>query len=147
MIMKRFWSKVKKTPDCWFWLGCTAGGGYGWFWRNGGPEYAHRVAYELIFSAIPQGMDVLHHCDNKRCVNPAHLFLGKHIDNMRDMINKGRGVFLKGEEHGQAKLTWKEVNEIRASYPIIGSQRKLAKQFGVSQHQIFLIINNKNWRI
>jgi len=94
----RFLSKIDKTaPDgCWLW---TAGkfspvrhgfGRYGAFWVGGKMRYAHRVAWEIFIGDIPSDMNVLHSCDNPPCCNPEHLFLGTQLDNVRDMISKGR---------------------------------------------------------
>ena len=89
---ERFWSRVgKKEPDdCWEWLGCKSGYGYGVFWFNGRRIGAHRVAYELVVGPIPQGAVICHRCDNTSCCNPAHLFAGSQADNMRDALQKDR---------------------------------------------------------
>ena len=87
---QRFWEKVLKTESCWIWVGCKQSG-YGFIFGVGG---AHRAAWKLLRGEIPDGMEVLHNCpggDNPACVNPAHLWLGTHADNMRDMKEKGRG--------------------------------------------------------
>lgn len=92
----RFWSKVDRTgTGCWLWLASLTGAGYGQFWLNGRREGAHRVAWELTYGPIPDGLLVCHDCpdgDNPRCVNPAHLFLGTTKDNADDMVAKGRGA-------------------------------------------------------
>jgi hypothetical protein len=90
----RFWAKVEKAgpDDCWLWAGATVPNGYGKISRGGssGLLLAHRVSWILAKSEIPEGQLVLHRCDNRLCVNPAHLFLGTHGDNARDMVAKGR---------------------------------------------------------
>jgi hypothetical protein len=94
----RFWSKVAKTRDgCWEWAGGMFNSGYGQFCIRHHPYLAHRVAYELTYGPIPSGSGyhgtcVCHRCDNKSCVNPSHLFLGTHQDNIRDRVAKGRSA-------------------------------------------------------
>lgn len=91
-IRKRFWKKViiLGCDECWIWTSSRHRQGYGTFSINNECNLAHRVAFELRFGKISDGLDVLHSCDNPPCVNPYHLFLGTHNDNMRDMIKKGR---------------------------------------------------------
>ncbi len=87
---ERFWSRVEKTDGCWLWRGHCDRLGYGQFWLGPGHTSAHRAAWILTNGFIPDGLNVLHTCDNCRCVRPGHLFLGTHLDNMRDMVTKGR---------------------------------------------------------
>lgn len=88
---KRFWDCVSKGDGCWVWRRGAGSHGYGQFYfEPGKPRLAHRVAWELENGPIPTGMQVLHKCDNKKCVRPDHLFIGTQLDNMRDMIAKGR---------------------------------------------------------
>jgi|ERR1041385_1929703 len=91
-VAVRFWTKVEKTPTCWIWTGAQDRHGYGYFHfgkRNEAVK-AYRMAYELAVGPIPEGMHVLHRCDNPPCVNPAHLFIGTHRDNMQDSWRKDR---------------------------------------------------------
>lgn len=93
--MERFWKKVdKKEPDeCWEWKGGIRGkNGYGAFKYEGKTASAHKVSYLISNGEIPDGMLVCHTCDNRKCVNPKHLFLGSHQDNYDDAIQKGRIV-------------------------------------------------------
>lgn len=94
LVLDRFWSKVADgaEDECWEWQASRGSTGYGQFamWPRGMVK-AHRFAWELTNGAIPPGMFVCHRCDNPLCVNPGHLFLGSHDDNMRDMWTKGRG--------------------------------------------------------
>jgi len=107
----RFWNYVDlRGPDeCWGWLGSFDRGGYGRFDSKG----AHRVSHSLNVGAIPDGMCVLHRCDNPACVNPKHLFLGTCKDNVVDMVSKGRNAKTTGEDNFGAKLTNQQVLAIR----------------------------------
>lgn len=88
--LDRFMGKVDASGDCWVWTGSVAPNGYGRFFLDGKVVYAHRAAYELTHGTIPDGLYVCHHCDNPRCVQPDHLFLGTPSDNALDKVQKGR---------------------------------------------------------
>src|SRR6185295_8692220 len=95
-VKTRFWGKYIPVTEsgCWIWDSFCRRGGYGQFGiRNGVMVYAHRMAYWLAFGEFDESLDVLHRCDVPVCVNPNHLWLGTHKENMHDMISKGRGVF------------------------------------------------------
>jgi hypothetical protein len=96
----RFWAFVKKgTPEeCWEWTGYRHEEGYGVFTVNSKQKKAHRLTWEFVFSPIPDGLEVCHKCDNPPCCNPSHLFLGTHVDNISDMINKGRASWQKSKK-------------------------------------------------
>jgi len=85
-----FWEKVEKTDACWNWKAFIDYKGYGQFGFKNKVVRSHRVAWELTFGPIPSGLHVLHRCDNRKCVNPAHLFLGTNKDNVNDRELKGR---------------------------------------------------------
>lgn len=140
--MERFWSKVDKSGDCWEWTASCGQTGYGQFWLNNTARRAPRVAWELTRGEIPSGLHVLHTCDNRSCVNPAHLFLGTNYDNVLDKMSKGRHVAHKGELCGASKLTLEQVRYIRYSS---AKARNLAEVFKVSRQNIHSIRNRNSW--
>lgn len=136
-IEERFWSKIRKTTDCWLWEGSKSSG-YGKICVNNKSVSVHRISFILHKGKIPKGMSVLHTCDEPSCVNPNHLWVGTHRENMMDRDNKGRS--------GTAKLNRKKVKEIRNIYSTRDcTQEELGKQFGVSTTAISNIIKNKRW--
>jgi len=139
-LADRFFRNVEKTEGCWNWVGYMYQQGYGAFASMGKMYGAHRVSYELANGTIPEGLLVRHTCDNRRCVNPAHLITGTHQENMRDMTERGRQ---KGG--GKSILTEEQVKEIRA---IGNSQRVIdtAEKYGISQAQIYRILRKVNWK-
>lgn len=142
----RFWARVDRSGDCWAWQGRTVKG-YGHFDVHGQTKLTHRVAYELAYGDIPDGMDILHRCDNPSCVRPEHLTPGTHADNMADMMAKGRNRQPSGERHPRAKLTWEQVREIRWRYAAGGVGLKtLGAEYRVHFSLISLIIREKIWR-
>lgn len=147
-MLKKFWSKVNKTNDCWLWIGCLKDGRYGSFYFRKKGERAHRVAWILTYGDIPEELCVLHKCDNTLCVNPEHLFLGTQLDNIKDRDSKGRcnpgDSFKKGSLHKMAKLKEENILEIRKLYKQF-SQQKIAEQFGVSIMTINRILLRKTW--
>lgn len=142
-LEERFASKVRVSDSgCHEWIGATRNG-YGHFAMPGGPVYAHRVAYELARGTIPDGLDVCHSCDNRRCVNVEHLFVGTRAENMADAKSKGRTTL--GERHGLAKLTVESVREIRAMRERGAKYREIAKLFGVSETQAYNVATGRHW--
>lgn len=142
--MKRFWSKVDKTGDCWEWMAGKFTAGYGTFYMDGRSRYAHRVSYLLSKGNLDDDMLVCHKCDNRSCVNPDHLFLGTHLDNHRDKERKGRGNQVRGEKHYMAKLTEKDVLTIRASKGRV-MQKDLASKFNIHPTTISHIWRGITW--
>lgn len=136
---------------CWVWQGKSRSGAckkYGRIKVNGVTMAAHRYSWELYNDQkIPEGMVVMHKCDNPECVNPDHLIVGTLSDNMKDMVKKGRNVSnfrlgLKGEDAGNSKLKKDQVVKIfNDSRP----QRQIAKDFGITQAAVSLIKRKKTW--
>lgn len=143
---ERFEEKYIPEPNsgCWLWIGAM-GNLYGVIVINGRNIRAHRCSWTLYKSSIPEGMCVLHRCDIPTCVNPDHLFLGTHLDNMRDKIKKGRGVSPKGELCGAAKLTNKEVLEIRKLLKDGVNHSYISKMYNTSKTNVNSIKNKKSW--
>lgn len=143
----------KSNGDCWKWMGARNDRGYGVIGqgaRKQGISKAHRTAYELFyFTKLTKGQCICHSCDNPACVNPQHLFLGTQADNIADMIAKGRNVLppiRKGEQCNFAKLTNKQIRQIRKLAKDGFSSRKLARRFEVSKTTILQIVKRKSWR-
>ena len=146
-IETRFWTKV--TPlgpgDCWEWCGDTVAGGYGRFRVDGKKELAHRVAFALELGEIPDGMLVLHSCDNPPCCNPDHLRLGTCEDNEADKRERSRHHSPGGERNTQAKLREADVGFIRMWLDLGYTQQKIADAFGVHHSTISMIKTGKSW--
>ncbi len=143
--MKRFWNKVDKSGDCWEWSGAVIGSGYGHLWVEGKTILAHRYSYSLVHGFVPDGMLVCHRCDNKRCVNPDHLFVGTHRDNTLDAVSKGR-MGGRGEKNDNSKLCKEDVREIRRLYSLGVTQRVLGEMWKTSQANVSLVVLRKRWR-
>lgn len=147
---QRFWEKVERRgiDDCWFWQASIVGSGYGYFRAEGRMVYAHRYAYELRHGFIPEGLYILHHCDQPGCVNPKHLYAGTLADNTRDMLDRKRGRpgSSPGEKNASAKLTWAQVKEIRKRHRSGESRQDLADEFGVSPLTIWEIATGRTWK-
>lgn len=142
---ERFAERIEVIESgCWEWQGSKSDTGYGCFY-DGRAYRAHRYSWIQANGPIPAGLLVLHECDNRACVNPAHLFLGTHQENSVDMVAKGRQRRPRstaGEMHGEAKLTDAAVREIRTS---TATGRSLAAKFGVSESAVSLVRRGKAW--
>lgn len=156
----RFQEKVHMASACWEWTGHKSDQGYGVFGIGKRKYYAHRIAYEQTLGAIPSKLCVCHHCDNRSCVNPAHLFLGTVRDNNLDMVAKGRasgGVSGAnnpqrkrppyGERNPRHKLAAVDVLAIRRRYALGGcTLRSLATEYGVHNGTIGRILLGQRWQ-
>ena len=156
-------NKIEKIPfsGCWIWTASCTANGYGQIRFNQKQTYSHRVSWILHNGEIPDGLNVLHKCDVRCCINPDHLFLGTQLENIKDMIAKGRGnhgwkagkpSYNKGkksvtakEKHWKAKVTEKDVSEIRSRYLAGEAQKKIGFDYGIKQAQVSRIVRNLNW--
>jgi hypothetical protein len=156
-LEERFWSRVDKAAGadaCWLWNGHLNAYGYGTLGAGDSGRgdgrlrtmRAHRVSWEMANGPIPEGMHVCHTCDNRKCVNPAHLFLGTNADNVADKVAKGRGSRAAGSTNGFAKLTEAQVCEMRQDYARGGvTYPQLASRYGINQATVGKIITGKQW--
>lgn len=174
LALVRLEARSRWNGECKIWTGCREKAGYGKIGYKDKTIRTHRLAWILTYGEIPDGLWVLHHCDNRACVRPNHLFLGTIQDNITDMCNKGRQASgdrngththpervargdrngmrthpekrCKGELQGSSKLTEEKVLRIRARYSLGGiSQLELAVEYGVVRSNISNIINHKRW--
>lgn len=145
----RLLKHVLITPTCWLWTGSfyTQFGQptYGQFWLDGKRTGAHRASYILHKGPIPEGLDVLHSCDIKACVNPDDLHAGTHRQNIAEARERRGNWSLAGEYHGRAKLTQANVDAIRAALAQGARQADLAARYGVSQVHISHIARGTRW--
>lgn len=141
ILVKKFHSKFKINPltDCWDWCGNIASNGYGRIIYQYKQYSTHRLSWEIHNGKIPEGMFVCHHCDNKKCVNPNHLFIGTCKDNVQDYITKFDHI-------GNKKLSQHEVLEIIRLRKEGKSERRLSKIFKISRSSIRNILHGKSWK-
>ena len=144
----RFFAKIEKSANCWIWKGAINSTGYGTFFLSLKNIPAHRASWIIHNGDIPKNMEVCHHCDNPICVNPGHLFIGTHGDNMRDMQKKGRRKpsRMVGAINPMSVLSKEDVENIRDIYSLGGlTQKQIGAYFGVKQTTISAIVNRVNW--
>lgn len=151
-FVQRFWNRVdvRGPNECWVWLGSVCGSKsiYGNVAYHGRLQKSHRVAYELMHGLIPKGMCACHHCDNRLCCNPSHIFIGTQKDNVRDMMQKGRdghGV-LRGEESPVSKYTSRQAMQVKRLRLKGVSQKQIAVRTGVSKTAVGAICQGRVWR-
>lgn len=149
-LEERFWEKVdiRSNDECWNWVACVHPSGYGQFNINRKMFGSHRIAWELVNGKIPDGMCICHHCDNRICCNPKHLFLGTMEDNSHDRDNKGRAKIPdnRGENHGLSRLTVSDVIEMRKLFAWEGyTYLELSKKFGITKSTAREIIKRRKW--
>lgn len=143
--MERIASRTDKSGDCWLWVGTKDRDGYGVINIDRRMRFTHRVVWEHTNGKSPKGLCVCHRCDEPACINPSHLFLGTHADNMRDMFAKGRAnpQSRRGEKNARAKLTEAAVIAIRADKRPF---RFIARDHGVVPAHISNVKARKTWR-
>ena len=144
-LLERFGGRYERrgVNECWPWLLAPNSSGYGEFSHKGVRYLAHRVATTIRHGPIEE-FDALHSCDIRICVNPAHLSPGTKDDNRQDCVQKRRQARRDG--HGQAKLTWAKVKEIRRRAAAGEFHRVLAHEFGVAKSNIGSIVNELTWK-
>lgn len=145
----RILNKVRIASNgCWIW-GNIKPGNYAMLHENGKTIHMTHVFWGLAYGPIPHGLQALHDCpncqDDTRCVNPDHLWLGTHQDNMDDKEAKGRGHQLSGEKCWAAKLNKESALEVRRRYKL-GLGVKLAREYGVTPVAILKIVKRKSWK-
>lgn len=152
-LLDLFFSRINYgLSDCWYWVGGRSYIGYGKVAaaRNYGSKEiaAHRLSWELFNGPVPDSFKVLHRCDVRACVNPAHLFLGSQADNVADMVAKGRDrqIPLHGEANPQARLTTEQVRSIRVASEAGEAQGAIARRFGVAVMTVNRIVRGATWR-
>lgn len=133
------------TTDCWEWQSTRLPNGYGTLTFKGKSYYAHRVAWEITNGAIADGVFVCHHCDNRACCNPAHLFLGTPAENSADMAVKGRADRPNGESNPHSRLRDDDVRAIRNLAAAGLSNREIARQYQLSDSHVWGIVKRKCW--
>lgn len=144
----RLWANVDKGAhdECWEWASGTTDD-YGRIRFYGEHLKAHRVSYELANGPIPAGLHVCHACDNPKCCNPAHLWLGTHIENMADRDEKGRNKIRLGKDHHSCRFGEADIYEIRWQRDRkLLSQRALAKAYSVDKSTIQAIEKRDTWK-
>ena len=151
-ILARIFNRIIINPDtnCWNWQGTVNLQGYATMGINRKTRLVHRVLYQLLGNTIPSKMLLCHHCDNPKCVNPNHLFVGTQSDNMKDSFNKGRIkppiISLYGEKNGMCKLTQDQVLEIRSLSSRGLSYSVIASKFHISPSHAGHIITGSRWQ-
>lgn len=140
-----FWMHVNKTETCWEWTRATTRDGYGKVrYGAAGSVATHRVAWELTHGLIPDGMWVLHHCDNRLCARPDHLYLGDANDNMADMVKRERAK--RGEENGNNVLTEEQAKQIKQLREEGMLYREIAAHLQVPMRLVTDVASGRTWK-
>ena len=147
--IKNLMAKTVRVGDCLEFTGYIARNGYGIVWHDGKNRSAHRVSFELHNLPIMDDQHVMHTCDNRRCINPAHLRLGSRAENMADMVSKRRSWKARGRKHSSSKLSPEIAAEIRRRFQPwskVNGRNALAREFGVTPAAIWFVIEGLTWR-
>ena len=144
MIADNLYENCEKDPNsgCWVWTRSRTRNGYGRVKRGGKHIPAHRLSYTSTKGPIPLGLYVLHKCDNRACINPDHLFVGTHADNMADMSAKGRARRVYGTTNGRKKISEDDVRLIRKDTRPL---KIIAFEYGIVMSQVSEIRNRRSW--
>lgn len=143
-LMDRIMEKVIKTDSCWLWTGAISHG-YGRIGKGKKTYFVHRIVFEHFNGKIGPGLLACHRCDNPKCCNPDHIFLGNQDANMKDMARKNRHSY--GEKSPNSKLTVDQVREIRALVLRGVPQKEIAPRFGISTSNISKLTTKVSWRV
>jgi hypothetical protein len=154
-LFRSFMEKVEQISvgNCWLWKGALSSNGYGSYWL--GPRgkrkwyTAHKASWILHKGPVTGGLNVLHRCDNRACVNPSHLFLGTQSENIKDMVSKKRGNYenrARGTLNKASKLKDSDIPKILEEYTLGENKSALSRKYGVTRRAIHLIIENLTWK-
>lgn len=141
---ERFWSKVLIGDGCWEWQGSLTRKGYGQYALRGLMYRAHRLSYTEMVGAFSPALQIMHMCDNRKCVRPSHLRPGTNLENAIDRELKGRSVILRGAANGRATLTAETVLAIRAEVGL--SLNALARKYNSTKRTIHHIRQRTTWK-
>jgi len=146
-LFRRLLSQCRESDSgCIEWIGHTTQKGYGKLGDKGRTVRAHRVVFANVYGPIPEGLCVCHLCDNPKCVNPEHLFLGTNADNFFDSENKGRATLRgKGEENRHARFSDIQVRDIRTRTGRGERYAEIARDYHCHSSAISRIANRKRW--
>ena len=143
----RFQTSIRKEENgCWTWTSCVNTYGYGETAYKGKQYLAHRLSYEFCKGPIPEGLFVCHSCDNPACINPDHLWVGTHTDNMRDKLRKGRGNMPFGSNHWGVKLTEDLVRKIRSLHSSGTRIKEIMELTNLGRSVISSVVTRRSWR-
>jgi len=143
-VLPRFLSKIKKTKSCWLWKGATGESGHGQFGINYRNVQAHRFSYENFVGPIPAGLEVCHKCNVPNCVNPKHLYVATHRQNVLDA--KRDGLIPRGEKQPYSKLKQNQVEHIRELYKLGATTHEMGRVYGVSSGTISYAVRRISWQ-